>query len=150
MKYAAPPPSTHESAGRKLWIIFCLLGALLLTACGNAARPESIPESVGETTVSETASLYDDSLLSEVNFHGSYREEGWQDGIAYDYRMPQILDDTPDAEEVNAEFRRMGREAEEGRVFYDRITWERHWNGSLLSLVVTMRQTYQADLGYFT
>ena len=150
-----PTPSRYESGqgkhcGRKRRIAALTLAALLLTACGNAAQPEATSLKAVETAASETMAKYDDSLLSEVKFQGSYQEEGWEDGISYDYRMPQILDDTPDAEELNEAMRQMGRDAEEGRVFYDRITWERHWNGSLLSLVITMRQTYQADLGYFS
>ena len=147
----SPPPYQSRKkkyAGRKSQIAVCILLCLLLTGCGTASQPAVTAEPADP--VPEARTSYDDSLLSEVKCTGSYIEEGWQEGIAYDYRLPQILDDTPDAEAVNAELRQMGQNAEGGLVMYDRITWESHWNGSLLSLVLTMRETFHYDLGYFT
>ena len=116
--------------------IFVILGlCLLLTACGKEEKPAPEAEKA----------VYDDSFIEEIVREGEYEEKGWLEKMPYSYHVPQLKADTEDAKEINAELAALADiEKSTEPLYCDRIRWDSHWNGSLLSLLVTTRVT---DLG---
>ena len=133
-------------------LISMLLAALLLlslAACGK--KDDDMP-----------ASVYDDSLISEL-----YSEEGEYtdtagNTLAYGYHVPQIVSETAVAAALNAEIAdQFGSLVQEqksmmaGRVSLTclSVTWKSYWNDSLLCLAVraemdggtSLTQTYSYD-----
>lgn len=128
-----------------------LLAALLLTGCSTSPLPPTGPSAApaGEApeTAAPTEAVYDDSLISEIHQQPQFLPEGWEEPIQCDFRLPQLLQDTEDAQNINSiVFSAIPQSA--GVPTYDQGSWESHWNGSLLSLIVKLRYTYTSEYDY--
>ena len=115
-----------------------LLAALTLTlalaACGQGGHGSS-----------GSAGHYDDSLLGEA----LTQEGDYTDSVGNQYRyafhVPELLDESPEAQAVNEEVWDIFGGAAEDAVSYMEsgdsltvwsISWQTHWQGSLMSLLV--------------
>ena len=126
----------HRNLSRALSALLCLVLCAQLTACGKegASTPAPAP---GER--------YNDSLITEaISKEGTFTDEYDQDWD-YSYHIPQLADDTADAEAINEDIlERFGSDAQASlssvdaskmpETYYADISWQSHWNGSLLSL----------------
>ena len=115
-------------------ILSALALAAGLTACG---QPGASSGSAGEP--------YDDSLLGEI----LAQEGDYTDDLGNDYRyafhVPELLDDSPEAQAVNDEIWDIfGGAAEDAIACMESgcsltvlsVSWTTHWQGSLMSLLV--------------
>lgn len=142
-------------------LLALLLAAALLCLAGCSSMPSlptrfSIPGSEPSEPVSTSSdpapeTQYDDSLLYE-----SYAEEWpWSDSNGdsgvYSVHLPAIASDAPGAQELNAQidsvFRPVADEmlanAEAGTWGqYLSISWESHWSGSIVTLVIISETSY--------
>lgn len=93
--------------------------------------------------------VYDDSLIEEAVHEKDIEDEDAPEKMHLSYWLPQIKDDSQDAEDFNASLQEIWTEAEKGDFYYDQVRWESHWNDSLLSLIVTMRAPFEPIEDYF-
>ena len=126
----------HRNLSRALSALLCLVLCAQLTACGKEGASTPTPAS-GER--------YNDSLITEaISKEGTFTDEYDQDWD-YSYHIPQLADDTADAEAINEDIlERFGSDAQASlssfaapkmpETYYADISWQSHWNGSLLSL----------------
>lgn len=124
----------HRSLFRALSALLCLVLCTQLTACGQK-----------DTFSPASGKRYDDSLISEaISKEGSFTDEHGQEWD-YSYHIPQLADDTTDAESINkAIMNILSSDAQATlssssvtkmpETHYADISWQSHWNGSLLSL----------------
>ena len=124
----------HRSLFRALSALLCLVLCTQLTACGQK-----------DTFSPASGKRYDDSLISEaISKEGTLTDEYDQDWD-YSYHIPQLADDTADAESINkAIMNILSSDAQATlssssvtkmpETHYADISWQSHWNGSLLSL----------------
>lgn len=112
-------------------------------ARGNTdALPVERPQKAGrdKDKKPQTGTIYDDSLVREVFSETAEARTDWGIEYTYSVSIPEILSDAPDAAEINREIMlNYGEEAkqppQQDAVKYS-ISWESHWYGSLLSLVM--------------
>ena len=126
----------HRISFRALGALLCLVLCALFTACGKEGA--STPKSASD-------GRYNDSLITEAfSEEGAFTDEFDQEWI-YAYHIPQLEDDTADAEAINEEIMaRFGSGVQATldslaaagypETYYMDISWQSHWNGSLLSL----------------
>ena len=124
----------HRSLFRALSALLCLVLCTQLTACGQK-----------DTFSPASGKRYDDSLITEaISKEGSFTDEHGQEWD-YSYHIPQLADDTTDAESINkaimnilsSDVQTMLSSASVTKMpetHYADISWQSHWNGSLLSL----------------
>lgn len=124
----------HRSLFRALSALLCLVLCTQLTACGQK-----------DTFSPASGKRYDDSLITEaISKEGSFTDEHGQEWD-YSYHIPQLADDTADAESINkAIMNILSGDAQATlssssvtkmpETHYADISWQSHWNGSLLSL----------------
>lgn len=129
-----PDVKHHRSLFRALSALLCLVLCTQLTACGQK-----------DTFSPASGKRYDDSLITEaISKEGSFTDEYDQDWD-YSYHIPQLADDTTDAESINkAIMNILSSDAQATlssssvtkmpETHYADISWQSHWNGSLLSL----------------
>lgn len=129
-----PDVKHHRSLFRALSALLCLVLCTQLTACGQK-----------DTFSPASGKRYDDSLITEaISKEGSFTDEHGQDWD-YSYHIPQLADDTTDAESINkAIMNILSSDAQATlssasvtkmpETHYADISWQSHWNGSLLSL----------------
>ena len=129
-----PDVKHHRSLFRALSALLCLVLCTQLTACGQK-----------DTFSPASGKRYDDSLISEaISKEGTLTDEYNQDWD-YSYHIPQLADDTADAESINkAIMNILSSDAQATlssssvtkmpETHYADISWQSHWNGSLLSL----------------
>ena len=129
-----PDVKHHRSLFRVLSALLCLVLCTQLTACGQK-----------DTFSPASGKRYDDSLITEaISKEGSFTDEYDQDWD-YSYHIPQLADDTADAESINkAIMNILSSDAQATlssssvtkmpETHYADISWQSHWNGSLLSL----------------
>ena len=131
--------------------VFLLL-LFLLTGCGpSAAVPQEQSVSApteAATAPTEAGPAYDHSLLSEKKIEGMFTPSNGGNDISYSFCLPQLPADNPDAIALNDLLLQPVRDMEAGSLPYQRIFWEDHWNGGLLSLVLTMQVTGTNDFQY--
>ena len=128
-------------------------GSALSDAVEKQSRPTGAPETAEapETTEAPASQSYGDHLLENLQYEGTYGFGDGSDGCDFSYEIPQILDDTPDARELNEGLKKLCQDAVDEIAFnYSGISWESHWNGSLLSLVIEFWPPYTSDVDYFT
>lgn len=159
---------------RRIAIITTLL-LITLCGCGKQTETTAIVEDQTETVQEQdlyieesvevgenTAKDYDYNLVCDRwADSGSFRmytsDEEYYD-FYYDYSIPQIMDDTEDANEINSFIaslfedmhNTMQKAAKEGRITaeeFDRTEWlqtnyECHWNGSIVSIVIYSTSYY--------
>ena len=113
--------------------------SLLLSGCGTASPAASTPPSAQET--SAPAIAYNDSLIGEVHKTGSFRPQGQDTSLTYDYTLPQILTGSQAALEFNNSVLAL-IPAEGTLPKYEQITWESHWSGSFLSLLLHLHSPH--------
>ncbi len=144
--------------------IVCLALSLLLCACAGG---KSLPTSAAADPASNVASAASDvmsaaseaiSTATEAIGKGVYDDRLIRDcllgeGVVppdggagpYDYRLPEILSDTPDAREINAEIdEQIGAAVETSLTAIEndsippfrRIGWTSGWNDSVVSLLI--------------
>ena len=139
----------------KTLIPLSLALCLVLTACApaNATTPaEANLETTAaqETTApvaanTENSTRYDDSLIKEEIKTGSVKKEDGSELFTYEYHIPQILQNSEEAQALNQDL--MKASPMEGELNQcQSINWESHWNGSLLSLILRFR--YPSSLRY--
>lgn len=126
----------HRNLFRALSALLCLVLCAQLTACGKEGASTPTPAPDGR---------YNDSLITEaISEEGSCTDEYGQEWI-YSYHIPQLADDTANAEAINEDIlERFGSDAQASlssvaaskmpETYYADISWQSHWNGSLLSL----------------
>lgn len=129
-----PDVKHHRSLFRALSALLCLVLCTQLTACGQK-----------DTFSPASGKRYDDSLITEaISKEGSFTDEHGQEWD-YSYHIPQLADDTADAESINkAIMNILSGDAQATlssssvtkmpETHYADISWQSHWNGSLLSL----------------
>ena len=128
-----PDVKHHRSLFRALSALLCLVLCTQLTACGQ----KDISPASGKR--------YDDSLITEaISKEGSFTDEHGQEWD-YSYHIPQLADDTADAESINKAIMNIlssdvqatlssSSVTKMPETHYADISWQSHWNGSLLSL----------------
>ena len=88
---------------------------------------------------------YQNAIIELYSVDGSY-EDGVGNRVTYSYHVPQINDNTPAAEELNAEIAKnfgervetQFKNMEGGYSLWSRRTgWEAFWNGSQVFLLIT-------------
>lgn len=85
-----PDVKHHRSLFRALSALLCLVLCTQLTACGQK-----------DTFSPASGKRYDNSLITEaISKEGSFTDEHGQDWD-YSYHIPQLADDTADAESIN-------------------------------------------------
>lgn len=131
-----PDVKHHRSLFRALSALLCLVLCTQLTACG---QKDTFSPASGER--------YDNSLITEVlSEEGTFTDEYDQDWD-YSYHIPQLEADTPDAEKINAQIMAVyGDDVRSSLVdaavpkmpetYYESVSWQSHWNESLLSLSI--------------
>ena len=124
----------HRILYRALSALLCLVLCTQLTACGQK-----------DTFSPASGKRYDDSLITEaISKEGSFTDEHSQEWD-YSYHIPQLADDTADAESINkAIMNILSSDAQATlssssvtkmpETHYADISWQSHWYGSLLSL----------------
>ena len=124
----------HRSFFRALSALLCLVLCTQLTACVQK-----------DTFSPASGKRYDDSLITEaISKEGSFTDEHGQEWD-YSYHIPQLADDTADAESIDkAIMNILSSDAQATlssssvtkmpETHYADISWQSHWNGSLLSL----------------
>ena len=129
-----PDVKHHRSLFRALSALLCLVLCTQLTACGQK-----------DIFSPASGKRYDDSLITEaISKEGSFTDEHGQEWD-YSYHIPQLADDTADAESINkAIMNILSGDAQATlssssvtkmpETHYADISWQSHWNGSLLSL----------------
>ena len=135
-------------------ILIFLLAASMLAGCGREVPPrptrdheETVQTTREETNPNREDMAYDDSLLSEFTYEKTIGEGDSE--IQIFYELPLILDDTPDAENLNQLFQWYQQDAEESEYpACESITWESYWNGSLLSILLTIQPLGQGEPAY--
>ena len=129
-----PDVKHHRSLFRALSALLCLVLCTQLTACGQK-----------DTFSPASGKRYDDSLITEaISKEGSFTDEHGQEWD-YSYHIPQLADDTADAESINKAIMNILSSDVQATLssssvtkmletHYADISWQSHWNGSLLSL----------------
>ena len=129
-----PDVKHHRSLFRALSALLCLVLCTQLTACGQK-----------DTFSPASGKRYDDSLITEaISKEGSFTDEHGQEWD-YSYHIPQLADDTADAESINKAIMNIlsgdvqatlssSSVTKMPETHYADISWQSHWNGSLLSL----------------
>ena len=129
-----PDVKHHRSLFRALSALLCLVLCTQLTACGQK-----------DTFSPASGKRYDDSLITEaISKEGSFTDEHGQEWD-YSYHIPQLADDTTDAESINKAIMNIlssdvqtmlssSSVTKMPETHYADISWQSHWNGSLLSL----------------
>ena len=129
-----PDVKHHRSLFRALSALLCLGLCTQLTACGQK-----------DTFSPASGKRYDDSLITEaISKEGSFTDEHGQEWD-YSYHIPQLADDTADAESINKAIMNIlssdvqatlssSSVTKMPETHYADISWQSHWNGSLLSL----------------
>ena len=129
-----PDVKHHRSFFRALSALLCLVLCTQLTACVQK-----------DTFSPASGKRYDDSLITEaISKEGSFTDEHGQEWD-YSYHIPQLADDTADAESIDkAIMNILSSDAQATlssssvtkmpETHYADISWQSHWNGSLLSL----------------
>lgn len=144
-------------------MMICLAAALVLSGCGKSTAEEPAGESIpqaGQETKQETEQgvVYDDSLLEEyISASGVYNDE-YMGEIDYEYHLPHLkaeaggnyelfnskIDELV-GDEIQKDLRIYSGEDTEEISYLWRVDYESHWNGSLLSVVIS-EDTYFDDL----
>ena len=131
-----PDVKHHRSLFQALSALLCLVLCTQLTACGQK-----------DTFSPASGKRYDNSLITEVlSEEGTFTDEYDQDWD-YSYHIPQLEADTPDAEKINAQIMAVyGNDVRSSLVgaavpkmpetYYESVSWQSHWNESLLSLSI--------------
>ena len=126
----------HRIFFQALSALLCLVLCTQLTACGQK-----------DTFSPASGKRYDNSLITEVlSEEGTFTDEYDQDWD-YSYHIPQLEADTPDAEKINAQIMTVyGDDVRSSLVdaavpkmpetYYESVSWQSHWNESLLSLSI--------------
>ena len=126
----------HRIFFQALSALLCLVLCTQLTACGQK-----------DTFSPASGKRYDNSLITEVlSEEGTFTDEYDQDWD-YSYHIPQLEADTPDAEKINAQIMAVyGDDVRSSLVdaavpkmpetYYESVSWQSHWNESLLSLSI--------------
>ena len=127
---------------------------LVLTACapiGDASTTENMEESLSpaasdsQITESPSEPQFNDSLIREELKSGSVKNEDGSELFSYEYHIPQIQQDSEEADALNQELMTLAS-ADRGLDSFQSLDWVSHWNGSLLSLIVSIR--YPSTLRY--
>ena len=135
--------------------------SLLLTGCsiGPDVFPpdqDSTPPSLTETDIA--SEVYDNSLIGVfLDESGTFIDEFEQDWD-YSFQIPQLISDAPAAQSVNQELKKIlgdivaKSKADMKEGFpppYNRIVWGSHWNGSLLSLIISCSCSFHEEVRYW-
>ena len=92
----------------------------------------------------DDSAAYDDSLIADAYSKTGQAQTDWDWEYSYTVRVPKLLSDTPDAQELNEELMEFyGAEAmsaPDPDIIKNSIDWESHWSGSLLSLEMIVDQ----------
>ena len=128
-----------------LLLLLLLLLLFALCGCGGQEAESQTPEDILQTaeTMSEKPGfLPDDSLITELYSEEGTYEDAYGTQIEYSWHLPQIVDDSKAARELNARLA-----ADEAQIQSDKksmqkkeyvipsqYSWERYWHGSRLFL----------------
>ena len=126
--------------------VFCML----MSSCSSKLPSPAVPETTVTpltTAASEALPVYDDSLISDILIEDTYVFQDDSSSLSYEYHLPQLKQDSADAKQINADILAAKPEPDEAP-FFDRITWESHWNDSLLSLIVRCQYPHSMEADY--
>ena len=128
-----------------LLLLLLLLLLFALCGCGGQETETQTPEDILQTaeTMSEKPGFRpDDSLITELYSEEGIYEDAYGTQIEYSWHLPQIVDDSKAALELNARLA-----ADEAQIQSDKksmqkkeyvipsqYSWERYWHGSRLFL----------------
>ena len=149
---------------KKLCLIIACCMVLTLGACTDpqdptetTAAPTTEPmqettqptaEPTTEPTVEPTTEpdpVYNDSLLSELTVDSTVPG---QEEVPLSFRIPQLVDDTPDAAALNELLASRIADFEEGRTQFKTIQWRNYWNGPQVSLILEQHHCMTDDIEY--
>jgi len=143
-------------AVQPLLLLLLLLLLFALCGCGGQETETQMPEDILQTaeTMSEKPGFQpDDSLITELYSEEGTYEDAYGTQIEYSWHLPQIVDDSRAARELNARLA-----AYEDQIQHDKIqmkkkefvipsqySWERYWHGSRLFLKLTAESGVWTD-----
>ena len=143
-------------AAHPLLLVLHGLALFILSGCGGQGAAAQTPQEVLQNagTMSEKPGFQpDDSLITEL-----YSEEGtYQDAygtqIEYSWHLPQIVDDSRAARELNARLATYEDQIQHDKmqmkkkefVIPSQYSWERYWHGSRLFLKLTAESGVWTD-----
>ena len=126
-------------------ILFLLSLCLALSGCGPVSPPIETEAPTAPAMASEPVSVpaaYDDQLLKELTKSGSVKNEDGSVLYSFDYRIPQLPEDSEAARQLNLE---LAAPLSQDPAAYETITWQSHWNDKLLSLILMYRYPFSTD-----
>lgn len=145
---------------RKIYAVL-LTVCLVLTGCGSEKvedEKEKKPADPGTNEEQETEeqtenpeqeALYGDRLLEDHFLEGEFKDGDTDTVWKYSCHIPTIQADTEDARHFNDENLALLESIRNGEdISYREITWESHWNDSLLSLVTCKADLYSDTVFY--
>ena len=128
-----------------LLLLLLLLLLFVLCGCGGQETETQTPEDILQTaeTMSEKPGFRpDDSLITELYSEEGIYEDAYGTQIEYSWHLPQIVDDSKAARELNARLATYEDQIQHDKiqmkkkeyVIPSQYSWERYWHGSRLFL----------------
>lgn len=143
-------------AVQPLLLLLLLLLLFALCGCGGQETETQTPEDILQTpeTMSEKLGFQpDDSLITELYSEEGTYEDAYDNQIEYSWHLPQIVDDSRAARELNARLATYEDQIQHDKmqmkkkefVIPSQYSWERYWHGSRLFLKLTAESGVWTD-----